>query len=271
MPLLDVEGLRVIYEHRGERVCAVDEVSLSIDPGEILALVGESGSGKSSLALAITRLLPTPPAMITAKRIEFDGTNVLAASKQELRMIRGGKIAYVFQDPATSLNPVLTVGEQLREMIELHTDRRGREADALAIEWLRRVGIPPEQRRLSAYPHEFSGGMQQRVMIAMAMAAQPALLIADEPTTALDVTIQVQVLRLLRDLQQRHNLAMLLISHDLMVVERIAHRVGIMSQGRIMEVGPVSRVFQQPQHPYTRELLSYRLTLPLRRPRTPHG
>jgi len=268
MPLLDVNGLTVTYERAGERVTAVDDVSISIEPGEILAVVGESGSGKSSLALAITRLLPSPPAKVSARDIRFQDHDLLHASEGTLRAIRGGKIAYVFQDPATSLNPVLTIGEQLREMVELHTDRRGRDADALAVEWLERVGIPSAQARLGAYPHEFSGGMQQRVMLAMAMAARPALLVADEPTTALDVTIQLHLLRLIRDLQRRLGLSLLLISHDLTVVERLAHRVAIMERGKIVESGPVAKVLREPAHPYTRMLLSSRLTT-VRRPK--HG
>jgi peptide/nickel transport system ATP-binding protein/oligopeptide transport system ATP-binding protein len=265
MPLLDVKGLTVSYEGRGERVVAVDEASFSLEPGEILAVVGESGSGKSSLALAIMRLLPSPPATIQARAIRFEDTDLLRASEETLRAIRGGKIAYVFQDPSTSLNPVLTIGEQLREMIELHTDRRGRQADALAVEWLSRVGIPSAQQRLNAYPHEFSGGMQQRVMLAMAMAAQPKLLVTDEPTTALDVTVQVQILRLIRDLQQRFGLSLLLVSHDLTVVERLAHRVLIMERGQIVEHGPAAQVLRQPTHPYTQMLLSARLPTVLRR------
>ena len=259
MPLLDVNGLTVSYEGHGERVVAVDDVSFSLEPGDIFALVGESGSGKSSLALAITRLLPSPPATISARAIRFQDADLLHAPQEVLRAIRGGKIAYVFQDPATSLNPVLTIGEQLREMVELHTDRRGRDADALAVDWLSRVGIPSAQARLRAYPHEFSGGMQQRVMLAMAMASQPALLVADEPTTALDVTIQLQILRLIRDLQRRSGLSLLLISHDLTVVERLAHRVAIMERGKIVEHGPVSQVMREPAHPYTKALLACRL------------
>ena len=270
MPLLEVRGLNVIYERAGERVVAVDDASFSLEPGEILAVVGESGSGKSSLALAITRLLPSPPANVQARAIRFEDMDLLNASEDALRAIRGGKIAYVFQDPSTSLNPVLTIGEQLREMIELHADHRGREADALAIEWLGRVGIPSAQARLEAYPHEFSGGMQQRVMLAMAMLAQPRLLVADEPTTALDVTVQVQILRLIRDLQRRFGLSLLLISHDLTVVERLAHRVLIMERGRIVESGPVAQVLRQPAHPCTKALLSSRLTTTLR-PRTANG
>ena len=261
MPLLDATELSVTYTTRGERITAVDRVSLSVEPGEVVAIVGESGSGKSSLALALTKLLPSPPAEITARHVRFNGMDLLTASEAELQGIRGSKIAYVFQDPAASLNPVLTIGEQLREAIELHTEHRGREAEGIGLAWLERVGIPTVQRRLGAYPHEFSGGMQQRVMIAMAMASQPALLIADEPTSALDVTVQVQILRLLRDLQRRHHLALLLISHDLLVVRRMAHRVLVLSQGRVVESGPVEQVLYRPSHPYTKSLLEARASM----------
>ncbi|MBI1992402.1 MAG: ABC transporter ATP-binding protein [Candidatus Omnitrophica bacterium] len=228
MALLTVEDLSVIYAQRSTAVRAVDRVSFTIEPGEIVALVGESGSGKTSVALALTKLLPMPPAAISGD-VRLSGTSLLDATGDTLRSIRGGTISYVFQDPATSLNPVLTIGEQLVEAIELHTDARGREAKQEAIRWLQRVGIPSAEERLGAYPHEFSGGMQQRACIAMALASRPALLVADEPTTALDVTIQVQILRLLRDLQRTLSLSVLLISHDLTVVERIAHRVGVMA------------------------------------------
>jgi peptide/nickel transport system ATP-binding protein len=259
----------------------VDGVSFSIEPGEVVALVGESGCGKTSVALALTRLLPAPSALVSG-RVTIErlparpataqaGVNLLEASEEVLRALRGGMISYVFQDPATSLNPVLTIGEQLLETIVLHTKARGEEATRLAIEWLGRVGIASARQRLNAYPHEFSGGMQQRVCLAMALSARPSLLIADEPTTALDVTIQVQILRLLRDLQRTLHLSVLLISHDLMVVERIAHRVGVMSDGRLVEVGAVEQVLHQPSHPYTKELLRYRSMMVLPRGRRSHG
>ena len=263
MPLLAVENLSVVYQGRGILVRAVDGVSFSVEPGEVLALVGESGSGKSSVALALTKLLPVPPAMVSG-RVIFEQVNLLEASEETLQTIRGGKISYVFQEPATSLNPVLSIGEQLLETIELHAQARGADAKRLAIEWLRRVGIASAEERWSAYPHEFSGGMQQRVCLAMAMAAHPALLVADEPTTALDVTIQVQILRLLRDLQRTLSLSVLLISHDLTVVERLAHRVGIMSAGKLVELGATEQVLHRPAHPSTRELLRYRSMMRLR-------
>ena len=271
MPLLDVSNLSVSYGRGRERVTAVDRVSVSLEPGETLAIVGESGSGKSSLALALTRLLPAPPADVRADRILFEGSDLLQMPQEQLRAIRGGRIAYVFQDPSTSLNPVLTIGAQLREAVVQHTPYRSMRANAQAVEWLERVGMPSAHDRLGAYPHEFSGGMQQRVMIAMAIATKPALLIADEPTTALDVTIQVQILRLIRDLTRQLHLSTLLISHDLTVVERIAQRVAIMSAGRIVELGPVAEVFTRPSHPYTKELLACRSSVTLRRGRPSHG
>ena len=270
MPLLKVEALSVTYQREGSSTRAVDRLSVTIEPGEILALVGESGCGKSSVALALARLLPIPPASVSGGVMMGD-TNLLDAPEKTLRAIRGGTIAYVFQEPATSLNPVLTIGEQLVEAIERHTASRGGQAKRLAMEWLGRVGISSAEERLRAYPHEFSGGMQQRVMIAMALAARPSLLVADEPTTALDVTIQVQILRLLRDLQRTLSLSVLLISHDLTVVERIAHRVGVMAAGKLVELGPTTQVLHQPGHPHTQRLLRYRSMMTLNRPRPRDG
>ena len=266
MARLSVEELSVSYRHGGHTTRAVDGISFTIEPGEIVALVGESGCGKSSAALALTRLLPQPPAVVTG-RVCVDDTNLLEASGEALRAIRGGVISYVFQEPATSLNPVLTVGEQLMEAITFHTGSRQAAARQVAVEWLERVGIGAAEQRLGAYPHEFSGGMQQRVMIAMALATRPALLVADEPTTALDVTVQVQLLRLLRDLQRSLHLSILLISHDLLVVERVAHRVGVMAAGTLVELGPVAQVLHNPQHPHTQQLLQSRASM--RRP--PHA
>jgi microcin C transport system ATP-binding protein len=262
MPLLAVEQLRVQYRAEATPVTAVHDVSFTVEPGEVVALVGESGSGKSSVALALTRLLP--PTASVSGRVLFQGRDLLTASPAALRAVRGGQIAYVFQDPSTSLNPVLTVEAQLTEALQWHQGGTRAEVLQRAVGWLEQVGIPQAASRLKSFPHELSGGMQQRVMIAMAMATAPALLVADEPTTALDVTVQVQILRLLRQLQQQHRLSVLLVSHDLAVVERIAHKVGVMSQGRLVEWGEVRAVLQAPQHPYTRQLLAYRtrLTLP---------
>ena len=264
MALLTVEDLSVTYLSRTAPVRAVDGVRFTVEPSEVVALVGESGCGKTSVALALTRLLPAGRATVSGRGL-LEGVSVLEASEASLRAIRGGKIAYVFQDPATSLNPVLTIGEQLTETLMLHASLRGAQAHRAAAEWLGRVGIAQPEQRLGAYPHEFSGGMQQRVCLAMALASRPALLVADEPTTALDVTVQVQILRLLRDLQRTLQLSVLLISHDLTVVERIAHRVGIMSKGRLVELGPTPQVLRQPAHPYTKELLRYRSMISFKR------
>ena len=264
MSLLTVENLSVVYRGGDAAVRAVDGVGFAIEPGQVVALVGESGCGKTSVALALTRLLPIPSAEVSG-RVLFAQTDLLAASEESLRQVRGGKISYVFQDPASSLNPVLTIGAQLAEAIELHTEARGRDAQRVAVEWLQRVGIASAEARLDAYPHEFSGGMQQRVMLAMALAARPSLLVADEPTTALDVTVQVQILRLLRDVQRSLHLSMLLISHDLTVVERIAHRIGVMSAGKLVECGDVEQVLHRPAHPYTQALLRYRSMIVFRR------
>jgi len=259
MPLLSIEDLSVVYRHNGTSIRAVDQVSLTVEKGEVLAVVGESGCGKTSLALAITRLIQ-PPGEIETGRVVFQGHDLLKAPPSALRGIRGRHISYVFQDPATALNPVLTVGAQLREVIQLHTERRGTQADAYAVELLSQVGIPSPSERLDAYPHELSGGMRQRAMIAMAIASRPSLLIADEPTTALDVTVQVEILRLLKTLQETLGLSVLLISHDLTVVERICHRIAVMYAGKLVELGPVEEVFSNPAHPYTMGLLACRPT-----------
>lgn len=261
MPLLCLEALSVVYGDGQKSVRAVDGVSFSIEPGEILALVGESGSGKSSVALALTRLLPESASV--SGKILFEKAELLSMTEKNLRKIRGGRISYVFQDPATALNPVLTVGEQLLEAIRIHRLLQGEPARREAMDWLKRVGIQNTEDRFRAYPHEFSGGMQQRVCLAMALATQPSLLVADEPTTALDVTIQVQILRLMRDLQRSLALSVLLISHDLTVVERLARRVGIMHQGKLVECGPTQRVLQSPQHPYARQLVGSRPVIAL--------
>ena len=259
--LLEVQGLRVRYRQAGQDAPALDGVDLTVAPGETVAVVGESGSGKSTLALAVTRLLPAHRVRVEAQRLRFEGRDVLSLPEPQLRALRGGKIAYVFQEPATSLNPVLTIGEQLREAIELHAGVRGPAAGRLAGEWLSRVGLGDGAARLNAYPHEFAGGIQQRVMIAMAMACTPALLIADEPTSALDVTVQVQILRLLRELQARYQLALLLISHDLLVVRRLARRVMVLERGRVVEAGLVDQVLERPAHPYTQRLLEARRSM----------
>lgn len=254
--LLEVGNLSVAYDG----VKAVENVSFSIAKGEILALVGESGSGKSSIGLALTKLLPMPPAAISGE-VLLDGANLLALASSKIELIRGKQISYVFQEPASALNPVLTVGEQVEEVLRLHTQTPEPDIQKQAIAWLERVGIDQPDKRLRGYPHEFSGGMQQRVCLAMALAAGPELLVADEPTTALDVTIQVQILRLIRDLQRQLGLSVLLISHDLLVVERLAHRVAVLSAGRLVEMGAAAELFKSPKHAYTKELLNSRLLI----------
>jgi peptide/nickel transport system ATP-binding protein len=237
-------------------VRAVDGVSFSVRAGETVCLVGESGSGKTVASESITRILRSPPAEIAADSIYFKGRDLAALSDRELRAVRGGEIAHVFQNPQGSLNPVYSVGWQLVEAIQLHSEAGRREARERAVELLDRVGIPEATARFDDYPHEFSGGMKQRVVIAMALAAEPDLLIADEPTTALDVTIQAQILRLLADLQREFDMAVLLITHDLGVVAQVADRVVVLYAGKVMERGSVYDVFESPAHPYTRALLA---------------
>lgn len=254
--LLEIEGLDVSFrDDEGNVTAAARGVNLSLDRGEVLGLVGESGSGKSSVALSVPRLLPSPPAFWPAGRILFDGLDVLSLPCAELRKIRGRRIGVVFQDPMGSLSPLHRIGDQLVETVRLHEDVSARAARARAIEWLGKVGIPDPAARARAYPHELSGGMQQRVMIAMALMLEPDLLIADEPTTALDVTIQAQVLRLMKDLH-RANAAILLITHDLGVVSQMATKLAVMRAGEVVETAddPVA-FFREPSHPYSRTLL----------------
>ncbi len=259
MSFLTVDHLTIRYA--GAPAPAVNEVSFAVEPGEVFALVGESGSGKSSLALALTRLLPQAAAV--TGQVVFEGADLLRCSADHLRQVRGGRIAYVFQDPASSLNPVLTIGEQLVEVMTLHDSLTRAAAWSQAGDWLERVQIPSARPRLRSYPHELSGGMQQRVMLAMAMAARPAMVVADEPTTALDVVVQVQILRLLRELQQQLQLAVLLISHDLLVVQRLAGRVGVLTDGQLVELGLTDTILRHPTHPATRRLLRARPLEPL--------
>ncbi len=253
--MLAVEDLCVSFATDRGLVRAVDSVSLSVDPGETLAIVGESGSGKSVTALSILRLLGGA-GRIERGRILFEEVDLLSLSETAIRHIRGDRIAMIFQEPMTSLNPVLTIGRQVAEPIQLH--RRVRKRDALdqAGELLRKVAIPDAEQRLDDYPHQFSGGMRQRVMIAMALACQPRLIIADEPTTALDVTVQAQILALLKDLTRETNAALVLITHDLGVVARYADRVAVMYAGRIVESAPARDLYARPQHPYTQGLMS---------------
>jgi peptide/nickel transport system ATP-binding protein len=252
--MLHIEDLRVELDAEPAMLRAIDGLTLSIQRGETFALVGESGCGKSMTALALTRLLPDI-GRISGGRIRLDAQDLLDLSEAGMRGVRGGRIGMIFQEPSTSLNPVLRVGEQIVEAIEAHTPLRGAAARAKAIDWLRRVGIPEPERRIDEYPFRMSGGQKQRVMIAMTLAAEPEFLIADEPTTALDVTIQAQILDLLRDLQREHGLGMLLITHDLAVVAGMAHRVALMYAGQIVEMADAAEFFAGPLHPYAQALL----------------
>ena len=255
VPLLEVEDLKTHFFTRDGVVRAVDGVSFSIEPGETLALVGESGCGKSVTSLSIMRLIASPPGRTVAGSIRLNGRDLLALSEPEMRKVRGNEISMVFQEPMTSLNPVLTVGRQIAEALVLHRGLARNVAAARAIEMLHLVNIPEPARRASEYPHQMSGGMRQRVMIAMALACDPKLLIADEPTTALDVTIQAQILDLMRALKEKTGAAILLITHDLGVVAEMAQRVVVMYAGRKVEEAPVDELFARPRHPYTRGLI----------------
>jgi oligopeptide/dipeptide ABC transporter ATP-binding protein len=255
-PLLRVDGLRTVFTlPDGRDVAAVDDVSLTVSAGETLGLVGESGSGKSVTALSILRLV-MPPGRITEGQIIFDGRDLLTLDEAVLRAIRGRRIGFVFQEPMVALNPVYTIGQQIAETLSVHGLAHGRAARARAIEWLRAARVPDPERRAGEYPHQLSGGLRQRAMIALALCAEPSLVIADEPTTALDVTVQAEILDLLRELRASLGLALLLITHDLGVVAEMADRVAVMYGGRIVEEGPVADVFRTPAHPYTRGLLA---------------
>ena len=254
-PLLEVRGLKVCFATEEGELPAVDGVSFSVRPGCTLGIVGESGCGKSVTALAIMGLVPTPPGRIAGGAVLFQGRDLLGLSSAELRELRGNRIAMIFQEPMTSLNPAFTVGDQIAEAIRRHENVGKREARARAIEMLRRVRIPAPERRIDDYPHRLSGGMRQRVMIAMALACGPELLIADEPTTALDVTIQAQILDLMRELRAALGTAIILISHDLGVIAEIADEVVVMYAGKVVERAAVGELFADPQHPYTIGLL----------------
>jgi microcin C transport system ATP-binding protein len=255
-PLLSVHDLSVAFRQGSRELLAVDHVSFEIRKGETLALVGESGSGKSVTALSVMKLLPYPAARHPSGLITFKGQELLGMSEREMRHVRGNDITIVFQEPTTSLNPLHTIERQIEEILLLHGGVTGAAARARVIELFTQVGIPDPESRLGSYPHQLSGGQRQRVMIAMALANEPDLFIADEPTTALDVTVQAQILKLLKDLQARLNMAMLFITHDLGIVGKIADRVCVMKQGKIVEQGMVERVFKAPEHPYTRALLA---------------
>ncbi len=257
--ILDVANLRTVFNTRDGQVFAVNDVSFYLRPGELLGIVGESGSGKSVTMMSLLKLLPMPPAEIQGGSIEFDGRDIRNVPDDELRKIRGGDIGFIFQDPMTSLNPVFTVGFQIIEPLRVHMGLNKKQARKRAAELLELVGIPDASARLKDYPHQFSGGMRQRVMIAIALACDPKVLIADEPTTALDVTIQAQILELIKDLRQKLGMAIIWITHDLGVIAEIADRVAVMYAGQIVEHAEVKELFANPQHPYTRALLE---TLP---------
>ncbi|MDQ3070217.1 MAG: ABC transporter ATP-binding protein [Acidobacteriota bacterium] len=254
-PLLAIDGLTVEFPSKTGALRAVDGVTFSLRRGETLGLVGESGSGKSMTALAAIGLVP-PPGRVAEGSVRFDGRTVTGMPERELRRIRGAGIGFVFQEPMTALNPVFTIGAQLVETLEVHAVARGRAARAKAAELLAAVRLPEPERRLKDYPHQLSGGQRQRALIAMALACSPALLIADEPTTALDVTVQAEILDLLREMKSAFGLALLLITHDLGVVAETADRVAVMYAGRIVEQAPVAELFADPLHPYTRGLLA---------------
>jgi oligopeptide transport system ATP-binding protein len=254
MPLLDVQDLRTWFHTRDGVVKAVDGVSFSLEPGETLGIVGESGSGKSVTCYSIMGLLPMPPAKIESGRAMFDGTDLLCCSARAARKIRGKRISMIFQDPMTSLNPYMRVSDQLMEPLLIHDGLSKKEAFKRAIEALKEVGIQDAESRARYYPHEFSGGMRQRVMIAMALIARPELLIADEPTTALDVTVQAQILDLIKQLQAERGMAVIFITHDLGVVAGLCDRVQVMYAGRIVETAQTSDVYYRPKHPYNEAL-----------------
>ena len=253
--LLEVKDLRTTFHTRHGAIRAVDGVSFDLAAGETLGLVGESGCGKSATATSLMRLLPPPPTATTSGEAMFDGRDLLRLSPREMRRVRGNELAMVFQDPMTSLNPVMPIGRQIAESLRLHRGSSRRESRDRTVELLRLVGIPMAAERLGDYPHEFSGGMRQRVMIAMALACEPKVVLADEITTALDVTIQAQILDLLKELTDRLGTAFVLITHDLGVVARMAHRVNVMYAGRIVEQGPAADIFARPRMPYTWGLL----------------
>jgi oligopeptide/dipeptide ABC transporter ATP-binding protein len=253
--LLEIEGLTVDFHTPEGLGRAVDHVSLSLEPGETLGLVGESGCGKSITSLSILGLVPSPPGDISSGRILFEGRDLLALPPEKIRAIRGREISMIFQEPMTSLNPILTIGRQVAEPLRVHKNMSRGEAREESLKWLEHVKIPAAARRMRDYPHQLSGGMRQRVMIAMAMACRPKLLIADEPTTALDVTIQSQILSLILRLKEELGMSMLLITHDLGVVAQMAGRVVVMYAGQVVEVARVKDLFEKPFHPYTRGLL----------------
>ena len=255
-PLLDVRALSVSFQTRAGTAHVLEDIHLQLRRGETLGLVGESSCGKSITALALMRLIPQPPGRITAGEVVFDGQDLLQLPEAQMRQVRGNRISMIFQEPMTSLNPAYTVGEQIMESVRLHQGLDARAALARAIEMLKAVGIPDAPRRVHQYPHQFSGGMRQRVMIAMALACQPDVLIADEPTTALDVTVQAQIFDLIRELRERTGTAVLLITHDMGAVAEMTDRVAVMYAGRMVEEGPTELILSRPCHPYTQGLIA---------------
>jgi oligopeptide/dipeptide ABC transporter ATP-binding protein len=255
MPLLEIHHLRTHFKTPQGTVRAVDDVSLTVAAGDVLGIVGESGCGKSVLSLSILRLLPMPPAIFAGGQILFDGQDLLKASTEEIRRIRGNRISMIFQEPMSALNPVFTIGNQLAEVFRVHQSLGKAEALEKAVTMLETVGVPAPRRRVKEYPYQLSGGMRQRVMIAMALACRPALLIADEPTTALDVTIQAQILDLMEQLRRDLDTAIIIVSHDLGVIAETARRVVVMYTGKIMEAAETVTLFDTPLHPYTRGLM----------------
>ncbi len=254
-PVLDVRGLKTVFRTRGGDIHAVNSVSFHLQPGELLGVVGESGSGKSVTMMSLLGLLPSPPADVCAGEVWLGGRDILKISIDDLREVRGAKVGFVFQDPMTSLNPVFTVGNQIMEPLIVHMGLTRAQAETRAAELLDLVGIPDARQRLKSYPHQFSGGMRQRVMIAIALSCDPEVLIADEPTTALDVTIQAQIIELVKGLRTKLGMAIVWITHDLGVIAGIADRVMVMYGGQVVEHAPVADLFANPQHPYTRALL----------------
>ena len=255
-PLLEVDGLQVEFRTRRGTATVLNDVGFSLAEGETLGIVGESGCGKSMTALAIMRLIPSPPGRIRAGRVRLRGEDLVAASEARMRAVRGNEISMIFQEPMTSLNPVFSVGEQIGESLRLHRGLRGGAARERALEMLKAVGIPAAERRIEQYPHQLSGGMRQRVMIAMALACRPAVLIADEPTTALDVTVQAQIFDLLRELQAQQGTAIMLITHDMGAISEMADRVVVMYGGRVVEDGAAQAILADPEHPYTQGLIA---------------
>ena len=256
-PLLEIKNLKTVFSTTRGVIKAVDGVSLTVNAGETLGIVGESGCGKTMLALSVMRLIPAN-GQIAEGHVLFDGQDLLSLTEEEMREKRGRDIAMIFQEPMTSLNPVLRVGEQIAEAIRLHQHVPAKEALSLSVKLLDEVGIPEPERRVKDYPHQLSGGMRQRVMIAMAMSCRPKLLLADEPTTALDVTIQAQILNLISDLKEKNNMAVILITHDLGIVAEAAQKVAVMYAGKVVEAADVEKLFSRPLHPYTQGLIESR-------------